>query len=155
MSTARFFIAAIALACATGTATAQDTSADTNYGELRLRAGFRPDPRVITLRAGGDLPASNAGSNCRGYITDEPDVRLFYTAGSYPLIISVDSRADTTLVVNGPNGEFYCDDDSGEGVNPSIRINRPRSGRYEIWVGTYSEGNTPPARLHISEVSSQ
>ena len=154
MRTARFFLAAAALVAATG-ALAQDTSLRANYGEVTLEAGFTPDPRVISLRAGGDISAQGAGSGCRGFITDAPDVRLFYEAGDYPLIISVDAGADTTLVVNGPDGSFYCDDDSGEGTNPSVRLNDPRSGRYEIWVGTYRSGYSQPARLHISEVGSQ
>lgn len=154
MKTARFFLAAAALVTATG-ALAQDTSLRANYGELSLQAGFADDPRVISLRAGGDISAQRAGSGCRGFITNAPDVRLFYEAGSLPLIISVDAGSDTTLVVNGPDGSFYCDDDSGEGTNPSVRLNSPQSGRYEIWVGTYSSGNSQPARLYISEVSSQ
>ena len=155
MKTARIFLAAAALVSCVGTAVAQNTSLRANYGELSLEAGFANDPRVISLRAGGDIAASRAGSSCRGFITNAPDVRLHYDAGSLPLIISVDAGSDTTLVVNGPDGEFYCDDDSGEGTNPSVRLNNPRSGRYEIWVGTYSSGNSQPARLHISEVSSQ
>lgn len=154
MRTARFFLAAIALTCATG-ATAQNTGLRANYGEISLESGFTPDPRVISLQAGGDISAQRAGSGCRGFITNAPDVRLHYDAGSLPLIISVDAGSDTTLVVNGPNGEFYCDDDSGEGTNPSIRLNNPGSGRYEIWVGTYASGRVQPARLHISEVSSR
>jgi len=154
MKTARFFLAAITLTCASG-ALAQDTGLRANYGEIELESGFTPDPRVISLRAGGDIAARRAGAGCNGFITDPPDVRLHYDAGSLPLIISVDAGSDTTLVVNGPDGSFYCDDDSGEGVNPSVRLNRPQSGRYEIWVGTYSSGNSQPARLYISEVSSR
>jgi hypothetical protein len=155
MKTARFLLAALALTAASG-ALAQDTSLDTNYGEVRLRTGFTPDPHVVPLQAGGSLAASNAGSNCTGFITDAPDVRLFFDAGSLPLIISVASAADTTLVVNAPDGSFYCDDDGGvNGSNPSVRFNNPRSGRYEIWVGTYRSGSAQPARLHISEVGSQ
>jgi hypothetical protein len=154
MKTARFFLAAAALTC-TSAALAQNTALRANYGELELSAGFTPDPQVVNLSAGGTISAQRAGSGCRGFITNAPDVRLHYDAGNYPLIISVDAGADTTLVVNGPDGSFYCDDDSGEGTNPSVRLNNPQSGRYEIWVGTYASGRTQPARLHISEVSSQ
>jgi hypothetical protein len=137
-------------------ASAQDTNADPNYGTVTLRSGFTPDPRVVPLQAGGDIAASEAGSSCAGFITDAPDVRLVYSAGSLPLIISVDSGEDTTLVVNAPDGRFYCDDDSGvRGMNPMVRFNNPRSGRYEIWVGTYRAGATQRARLHISEIRSQ
>ena len=95
----------------TGSVFAQDTSADPNYGTLNLSAGFQPDPRVVSLTAGGGISASRASSGCRGYITNAPDVRLNYTSGSFPLSILVDSAADTTLVVNAPNGNWYCDDD--------------------------------------------
>lgn len=155
MKTARFFLGAVALASCVGTAVAQNTSLRANYGEITLESGFTPDPRVIRLSAGGNISARRAGSGCNGFITNAPDVRLHFEAGDLPLIISVDAGSDTTLVVNGPDGEFYCDDDSGEGTNPSIRLNNPGSGRYEIWVGTYSSGNSQPARLHISEIGSQ
>lgn len=155
MKIVQLLFAPLSLACLAVPAAAQDTTLQANYGEVELEAGFTPDPRVISLRAGGSIAASAARSDCRGFITDAPDVRLRYDAGSFPLIISVGSDSDTTLVVNGPDGTWYCDDDSGEGSNPSIRIENPQAGRYEIWVGTYRAGATQDARLNISEVRSQ
>ena len=149
-------IGAVALVAVAVPAVAQDYNARTNYGEVTLQAGFTPDPHVINLRAGGDRNAQNLSSSCRGFITNAPDFRVHYSSGNYPLIISVASGADTTLVVNAPDGSYYCDDDGGvNGLNPAVRFNRPMSGRYEIWVGTYSSGNAQPAELHISEVASQ
>lgn len=146
----------LSLACLVGPAAAQNPSAEPNYGEVRLQAGFTPDPRVVALRAGGDLPASRIRADCRGFVTDAPDLKLHYDAGSFPLIISVAAAADTTLVVNGPDGAWHCDDDGGvNGLNPSIRFDNPRGGRYDIWIGTYRAGATQDARLHISEVRSQ
>jgi hypothetical protein len=137
-------------------AVAQNVNAEPNYGTINLRSGFLPDPRIIALQSGGDIDVSRLNNNCRGYITNAPDVRLNYTAGSLPLYISVDSSADTTLVINGPDGEWYCDDDGGtRGLNPSIRFETPQSGRYEIWVGTYGGPQLRNARLHISELYSQ
>ncbi len=146
-------LAAMALAAP---AVAQDTSATPNYGTMSLSSGFTSDPRVVSLRAGGSLAASGIGGSCTGFITNAPDVRLNYSAGSLPLILSVDSSADTTLVVNAPDGRWYCNDDGGvNGSNPAIRFNTPMTGRYEIWIGTYRSGVSQPARLHVSEVSSQ
>ncbi|HRH21034.1 MAG TPA: peptidase, partial [Brevundimonas sp.] len=82
-----------------------------------------------------------------------PDFELTYSAGSLPLIISVNSNADTTLVVNAPDARWYCDDDGGNGLNPSLRWNAPMSGTYDIWVGTFGGGNAP-ATLSISELYS-
>ena len=150
-----FTAAAIGCAAVPG-AVAQNYNAEPNYGTINLRSGFMPDPRVIALQSGGNIDVSRLNSNCQGFISNAPDVRLNYSAGSLPLYISVDSSADTTLVINGPDGEWYCDDDGGEyGLNPSVRFNRPRSGRYEIWVGTYGGATLRNARLHISELYSQ
>lgn len=127
-----------------------------NYGTVNLRSGFTPDPRVVSLRAGGSVNAQNVASGCYGYVSRSPDVELSYTAGSLPLIISVGSSTDTTLLINGPDGQWYCDDDSGiNGSNPSVRWNSPMSGTYDIWVGTYRSGASQPARLNISEVRSE
>ena len=137
-------------------ASAQDINGRPNYGTVNLRTGYTPDPHVVAVRSGGNINADRLGGDCRGYISASPDVRLVYSSGSLPLIISVASGADTTLVVNAPDGRWYCDDDGGvNGLNPAVRFNRPMSGRYEIWVGTYSSGNAQPAELHISEVASQ
>lgn len=148
-------LATIAVA---GPAAAQpSTSADPNFGTINLSAGFDNDPRVVRVVSGGQTAASSAGSNCAGYVSRAPDVRLNYQAGSgLPLIISAASSDDTTLVVNGPDGRWYCDDDGGvNGLNPAVRFNSPGSGRYEIWVGSYRQGQNSETRLHISEVSSQ
>jgi len=155
---ARFVAAGVALAAVAtaGIATAQDINGTPNYGTINLNNGFTPDPQVIPLQSGGNINAESISSSCRGYISNAPDVRLVYSAGSWPLILSVASGADTTLVVNAPDGSWYCDDDGGQyGMNPSIRFNRPMSGRYEIWVGTYGGARLENAQLHISEVNTQ
>ena len=159
MSSFRSFslAASVLLAAAIpATAPAQDFNATPNYGTINLRTGFQPDPNVVRVQSGGNLDASRLDSTCAGFITSAPDVRLVYTAGDLPLIISVASRSDTTLVVNGPDGRWYCDDDGGvNGMNPQVRFNHPASGRYEIWVGTYGRAALQDARLHISEIRSQ
>ena len=139
------------------TASAQDFNRNPNYGTVQLREGFPQDPNVTNVSAGGSLNAQRIDGSCLGFISEAPDKRLVYeTSGRLPLIISVESRADTTLVVNAPDGSWYCDDDGGEnGLNPSVRFNNPSSGRYEIWVGTYSSGRLEASRLHISELRSQ
>lgn len=146
-------IAAVGLA---GSAYAQDYSLNPTFGSVSLSAGFTPDPHRVSLRSGGSLRASNVDSGCSGYIANAPDYRLDYDSGSLPLIISVDSNADTTLVINGPNGAWYCNDDGGEsGLNPMVRLEKPMSGQYDIWVGTYGSESTEAATLHISELHSQ
>jgi hypothetical protein len=148
--------AVAALVAGAGPATAQDMNADPNFGTVNLRSGFTPDPRVVSVQSGGDIDAETIDPSCRGFISNAPDLRLYYDAGSLPLIISVASSADTTLVINGPDGRWYCDDDGGAyGLNPMVRFDDPGSGRYEIWVGTYGSTANARARVHISELTSQ
>jgi hypothetical protein len=154
MSFARALIAAACFAAAP--AAAQDYNADPNFGTLNLASGFTPDPQVVAVRSGGEINAATISQSCQGFISNAPDVRLNYTAGSLPLIISVAADADTTLVVNGPDGSWYCDDDGGEnGLNPMVRFNAPASGQYDIWIGTYGNASLQPAQLNISELTSR
>jgi len=137
----------------TGAALAQDYTEPPAFGRIDLNAGFSPDPYARNLTAGGSIRAQNRNSSCRGYIANAPDFSVYYTAGSLPLIFSVDSDSDTTLVINGPDTRWHCDDDGArEGFNPMVRFNDPQSGRYDVWVGTYSEGSGVPATLFISEL---
>lgn len=124
-----------------------------NYGTVSLQAGFTPDPYNVSLQAGGDVDAYEAaGQNCRGYATTAPDFNLTYTAGGLDLYLSATSDGDTTLIVNAPDGSWHCDDDGAGNLNPGIRFDEPASGRYDIWVATYSQGEPQDAVLHISEL---
>jgi hypothetical protein len=155
MSIMRVFTG-FALAVAPLPAAAQNFDAQPNFGTVNLATGFTPDPQVIAVRSGGAIDVQTLSGNCRGFISDAPDVRLNFQGGNLPLILSVNSNADTTLVVNGPDGQWYCDDDSGNGgLNPSLRFDKPSSGRYEIWIGTYGNASYQDAQLHISELYSQ
>ena len=133
-----------------------DFALPANYGSTTLSGGFTPDPYTVDLYAGGDVSVSRAVSgigNCQGYVTSAPDYELSFTAGSLDLFISAASSSDTTLVVNAPDGSWWCDDDGGEGgFNPGIEFPNPQSGVYDIWVGTYSDGDPAAARLNISEL---
>jgi hypothetical protein len=142
-----------------------DYSLPPAFGSVSLQSGFTPDPYVVEVLVGGELSANSAlsGQNigqagdrrCRGNIAEAPDFRLQYEAGSIlPLIFRVDADFDTTLVVNGPDGTWYCDDDSGPGVQAALQWDRPQSGQYDIWVGAFSSSrNYEPATLEISELT--
>lgn len=152
-STALLTLCALALAAP---AASQDVSRTPAFGTITLTGGFAGDPRTVRVTAGGTLDASTLGEGCVGSMADAPDVRLNFTPGTLPLIISVASDADTTLAINKPDGTWVCDDDGGEnGANPSIRFSPAASGQYDIYIGHYARGRRIPATLYISEISSQ
>jgi len=123
------------------------------FGVINLSAGFVPDPRTLNVTAGGNVRAGDFSSSCVGFISDAPTARLEWRAGSgsLPLLISARSDTDTTLVVRGPDGSWHCNDDGAGDLNPLFAATAPQSGRYDIWVGRYSQGTTN-AVLNISEV---
>ncbi len=145
-------------AASAGAAAAQDASAAPNFGSVALTSGFQPDPHNVSVVSGGTINvASTIGGACTGFVSNAPDFDLTYTAGSVglPLIISVMANSDTTLVVNAPDGTWFCDDDSGEGLNPRVTFTKPTSGLYDIWVGTVGSASNIAATLTISETSSR
>ncbi|MBN4053417.1 hypothetical protein JYT97_00870 [Haliea sp. AH-315-K21] len=133
----------------------QDFSLSPINGSISLSGGFSPDPNVIAVTAGGNFQASNAGSECSGYITDAPTYSLTFDPGSLGLGIYINADFDTTIVINGPSGDWYCDDDYPVlGLDAGWYFDDPDSGRYDIWVGAYSESDVSrTAMLAISEYS--
>lgn len=130
-----------------------DWRAQPRYSTLNLRAGFEPDPQEVQVEAGGNREADPVGQGCSGWIDFErPDVDLNYTAGSYPLFISANSQVDTTIVINDPSGRWLCNDDF-DGLNPGVLFERPQSGNYNIWIGTFERGQPRPATVRVSEVA--
>ncbi|MEZ5994933.1 MAG: hypothetical protein R3C25_04205 [Hyphomonadaceae bacterium] len=134
---------------------APDYSLDPTYGVNELASGFLPDPFTIHIQAGGEL---NAGvlEGCVGWVARAPDYRLNWTAGSgsLPLTFAVQSEADTTLVINDAQGNWLCNDDS-EGLDPVVTVQNPPSGQYDIWVGTFAEGDLQDSVLSITELHGQ
>ncbi len=134
--------------------TPPDWRAEPRYGTANLRVGFEPDPHEVAVEAGGSRQADAVGPNCAGWIDfSRPDLDLNYSQGDqqYPLYISAVSDADTTIVINDPNGNWHCNDDL-DGVNPGVVFQRPLYGNYNIWIGTLERGPTHRATVRISEV---
>lgn len=131
-----------------------DFGLDPSFGEVDLSAGF--GSYSIDIVAGGLVDAFDAlgdqgDHSCFGYIAEAPDFRVHYDGAGASLTISNMSEADTTLVVNDPNGTWHCDDDSAGYPNPAVTLSNPPSGQYDIWVGTFSEEEFPDATLTVSE----
>lgn len=152
-----FAAATLALATVTAASAAMAQQAAPTYGEFRLDAQGLPEASLLSVVAGGEVEAAErAGTDapdCKGFTASAPDARLVWSGPGAGVRLSAVSNADTTLIVRGPDGRWLCDDDSGEDANPSISLTA-EEGLYEIWVGTYSQGERKKAVLSASATSS-
>ena len=146
-------LAAGAFTVAADTASAQNSGLRPNFGSVRLRTGFTPDPYTVDIYAGGSIDAysdTDLPGACVGNISDAPDFSVTYTAGRLPLAFRTVSGSDTTLIINGPDGRWSCDDDSFGDSDPQVVFRRPQSGKYDVWVGVFN-GDGAQAVLGITE----
>ncbi|MCU0881527.1 MAG: hypothetical protein MUF14_02535 [Hyphomonadaceae bacterium] len=148
-------VSVLAILAVASPAFAQNTGLPPSAGEVNLSAGFVPDPHVVEIAAGGstDVGASLNIDGCVGMIAEEPDYRLNYTAGSFPLFLAAVSEQDISLVVNLPNGEWACNDDANASFNPMLSFEQPQSGQYDIWLGTVNTTDFVASQLLITEIN--
>ena len=66
--------------------------------------------------------------------------------------IAENDADDTSLIVNRPDGSWTCNDDSESGsLDPMVTIDSPQEGRYDVWIGSYSQGDYIDGVLHVTE----
>lgn len=116
------------------------------YEDFELSPGFQPDPRLGSGTSGG----TEDGGKC-GEIDNTPDHLLTLTRDFDFLRISVEAPGDITLLVEKPNGERVCSDDT-QGVLPEVAGNYP-AGQYKIWVGDW--GSSYEYQICVSQNSSK
>jgi hypothetical protein len=154
--TATLYVSEIGFA---GVDNAVDVSGTPHHGSYRLRTGFAPNPFAMGVRAGGSVSADialQAGHTivegfCHGFMTREPTMRLTWSGNGEPLFLSAASDVDTLLLVNAPDGGWWCDDDSAGNLDPGLVIDDARNGVYDIYVATFSPGETATATVYVSE----
>lgn len=145
--------AALALTFAPLGAQAQDANKTATYGEIALSAGFTPDPYRVSVTAGGSIDAytdTPLPAECVGKVAEAPDFEVTYTPGRLPLVFRTLSSVDTTLIINGPDGRWFCDDDSYGDGDAEVKFEKPRAGTYDVWIGTFGE-DPADATLLITE----
>ena len=114
-------------------------------------AGAPLDPFFVSVNGGGELNASQLAEQCTGYVYPSPVVSLNWRGKADFARIFVFSDQDTTLVIQTPDGEYLCGDDAQSLVlDPSIDLENPSEGRYNIWVGGYQPDQLVPAILVLT-----
>jgi hypothetical protein len=122
-----------------------------------ITEGFPVDPRVHDVTAGGSLDLGRCPSvPGHGWITKRPDFVVNYKTknngpSAFTLTFRIQSAADTVLLINGPNGKWYYDDDGGKRLDAKLRFSNAPPGRYDIWVGTYTN-RLARAKLVVTEL---
>ena len=128
-----------------------------NFGSITLYGSQLAQPYSMQVVSGGNIDASRVGlpSNCRGFVTQNPDVIVQYQQPGRQLGFFAEAQGDTTLVVRGPNGQWWCSDDEGGNRNPLIAMVNAQPGQYEIWVGSYNAGQQIQSRFVVYDPSIQ
>lgn len=122
-----------------------------------LSADFDPTaaPQTFDNASGGGgilaLETDARGLQCAGYISGEPTLNVTVAADTPLLRVLFESTSDSTLVIVGPNGELFCNDDVDSGnLNPAITIPAPDEGIYAVFVGTFDPAAVNSGRLILS-----
>ena len=137
-----------------------DAFAEANYGTLLVEAGRRPEGHTAAGIAGGAIDVSDVIDGCRGWVSRTPDYRIRWTgrAGSLGFRFAAAETGantdDTTLAVRTPDGRWFCDDDSGNGIDPMVLLDDPKPGDYTVWAGSYVRNAYIEGELRVLDSAS-
>lgn len=125
---------------------------DPRYGSHVLSPGFAPSPFTRDALSGGDIEVKSLrlGDNCLGYAASEPDFLIELTGDFNRITVLIASGEDSTLIMNLPNGNWACNDDTN-GLNPALVLHNAAPGPYRLWIGSYNAETYDESVLYISE----
>lgn len=131
-----------------------DWRLDSNFGGVELVSGFTPDPYSVDILSGGSIDVSYLRDGCVGYATAAPDYDVYYDAGSMALLrfYFVAESGDAAIVVNAPDGEWYCADDSYGTLDPTLDFANPIDGGYQVWIASIGVDSMDPGTLYVTEM---
>lgn len=108
-------------------------------------ADFGDQGARFPVIAGGDVNLGDCGY-AGGFVIANPDFSFDMNGVYGPIQVSVDSPGcDTLLLINGPDGSWYFDDDSSGDLMPWLEVVAD-DGLLDVWVGTFG-GNYCDATL--------
>lgn len=118
---------------------------------MDLKAGFPLDPFVVSLNGGGEVAASTLDEACLGFIPAAPSFSVNWEGEVEAFDIFYYSDFDPTLVLQLPDGSYLCNDDASDNLlDPELTVEAPAEGAYNLWVGSYDEGQLIPGFLVIT-----
>ncbi|WP_413200658.1 hypothetical protein [Nostoc piscinale] len=130
--------------------------APTIFGDVTLNHPFSPDPITVRGMSGGSISGNKVAGRretitgpCDGFVDAAPDHTLELKTRFDYLRLQVQSPQDVTLIVKGPGGTWCNDDFEGKNAGMSGEW---LPGNYQVWVGSYNQGQYYPYTLTITEV---
>ena len=118
---------------------------------LNLTAGYAMDPFLVSIEGGGTIDASALGEGCSGYVNEAPALSMDWEGDADFAEFFYLSDHDPVMVIETPSGEFLCADDANEQLlDPVIELANPEQGVYNVWIGTFDEGQRFPGILVIT-----
>ncbi|AOY82875.1 hypothetical protein BJP36_26155 [Moorena producens JHB] len=118
-----------------------------NFASLNLSPGFSPSQGQVSGHTGGAYSLSSIANSdrnndpCIGFGDPTPDHLMVLEADLPSLTIGVNTEGeDTTLLIQFPNNQILCGDDTGSKKDASITAQNWPAGTYQIWVGAFEGG---------------
>jgi S1-C subfamily serine protease len=122
------------------------------FGTYVLNTGFTPDPSAYEVISGGSVNVNYLGGGCVGWAAAAPDIRINWTGSTFLRFYFIADEGDTALVVNDPNVDWACNDDSFGTLNPTVDFTTSTTGAYDIWVASFTEGEFVSGTLYVTEL---
>lgn len=124
------------LASRTGDVSALGTAIPEGAMTLEISSGDLQEAST-TIETDIEVESLGLRPTCTGRIGPTPGLRLTLAAAG-TLDVSARGQADTVLVIRGPDGRWFCDDDLPAGVlHPGVEIADAAAGEYLVWVGGF------------------
>ena len=128
--------------------------ADPLFGTASLQPGFTPDPYMVEAQAGGAIDTSQFEQDC-GFVSFAPAFTFDLGEGTSPNFLRIyftpdDEDAETTLLVEAPDGDWLCAEGPTRGHVPILDLDPAPSGEYSLWIGTRQDVTPVQGSLSIS-----
>jgi hypothetical protein len=117
-------------------------------------AEAKVDGSIVGSFSLSNIAASdNAGNLCAGFAGTTPNHILTLESDFPSLTVTVDSGADTTLLIQGPDDNTVsCGQDiSRSNLDAQIASDDLKAGIYRIWVGAHDQGQRLSYTLTVGE----
>lgn len=107
------------------------------YIVVNPQTGFPLDPFFVSMQGGGPVAADSIARGCPGFVTATPSLTVDYKGTAELMRTFFYSDGDAVLIVQSPDGAFKCNDNTNEQLfDPTITLDKPAQGQYNVWVGS-------------------